>query len=105
MRSVKEVLGPTFKGTIIEDPVLEPYFIQNSGGFTVSKKREDANGDIKYKDICYPSTFTSCLEHIAKAQLHEDGKMFSSIQEYIDAWKKVSRTILDAHKEWNSEKI
>lgn len=105
--SIKTVLGPQFKGTVIEDPVLEPYFITNSGGgsFAVSKKRFDKNGTLRYSDVCFPSTFEGCLNVIAKEMLHEEGRVFESIQNYIDSWKEISDKIINAHKNWNVEKI
>lgn len=103
--SVLEILGPTFKGTVIEDPVLDPYFITYSGGFTVSKKRLDPKGNLKYRDLCYPSSFLGCLDRIAKEKLHEDGTAYSTVQEYIEKWKEISNTLLDAYKNWEISNI
>lgn len=97
-----KILGKTFKGTLIQDDILNPYFIVRyaDGGFGVMKAREDAKGSLKYRAISYPSSFLGCLDTIAKEQLNEEGKAFT-IQEYIETWKAISTRILEAYKDWN----
>lgn len=104
---LKELLGKTFKGTLIQDKILEPYFIIRyaEGGFGVMKTRTDARGNLKFKALCYPSNFMGCLDTIAKEQLHGEGQCYDSIQEYIEAWKKVSTNILNAYKNWDVNSI
>lgn len=106
MESVKSILKKSFKGTVIEDPVLEPYFITNSAGsFAVSKKRLTSKGTLGFSDICYPSSFAGCLNTIAKEKIHEEGKIFESLKEYIDTWNEISGNIIRACKELNADKI
>ena len=105
-KQLKELLGPTFKGTLIQDEILEPYFIVRyaEGGFGVMKTRLDAKGSLRFKALCYPSSFMNCLDVVAKEKLHET-QYYDSIQEYIESWKKISTTILNAYKDWNVNAI
>lgn len=106
MESIKQVLGDKFSRTIIEDEILDPYFITvSSGCFTVSKKRVDKDGNARYKELSYPSSFLGSLNYIAKEKIHEEGKVYESIQEYIETWKEVSTKILNAYKDWKVEQI
>ncbi len=105
MESVTQIIGDKFTGTIVEDEILDPYFIKISDGYTVARKRVSAAGKLVATDECYPSTFMSCLDRIARRQLHEDGKLYSSLQEYIDTWKEISGRILNAYKDWKVERI
>lgn len=101
------LLGKTFRGTVVEDPVLEPYFVVRyaEGGFGVIKKRVDDSGKLRIRVLSYPSTFTGCLQYIAREQLNVGGTSYPSIQKYIEEWKKISTRILEAYKEWNVENI
>lgn len=105
--SIKTVLSESNKDVIIEDPVLEPYFIVNyaEGGWGVCMKRLSGKGELKYKDICYPARFVSCLDTIAKQKMQDKGEHYASIRAYIDEWKKVSNLVLDACKVWNVPEI
>lgn len=97
-----------FKGmTVIEDPVLDPYFItrDNTGGFAVNEKRVGKNGEFKFKALSFPSNFCSCLHTIAVEKQNQPGKMFSSIQEYIDSWKEVVGEIKNVYKDWGVDQI
>lgn len=98
---------PNTKDTIIEDPVLEPYFIINyaEGGWGVCMKRLSGKGELKYREICFPTRFESCLNEIAKAKLHDQGNHYLSIHQYIEDWCAVSNMILDAHRVWNVPEI
>ena len=106
MSEVRKALGKKFSGTIIEDPVLEPYFIicYGPGDFSINKKRTDLHGKFKFSTIRYPSTFFGCLDSIAKEKLNETGD-YQSIQDYIEAWKNVSETVRRAYKDWNIDSI
>lgn len=102
-----DVLGKSFKGTLIQDEVLEPYFIvkYSDGGFGVMKTRLDGKGNLKFRTVGYPSTFLSCLNMVAKEKQHQEGQVYNSIQEYIENWKAVSSSILNAYKDWNVNEI
>lgn len=101
------LLGKSFKGTLIQDEILEPYFIVRyaEGGFGVMKTRIDGKGNLKFRVLGYPSSFLSCLDSIAKEKQHEEGKVYNTIQEYIENWKSISRSILDAYKDWDVNRI
>lgn len=107
MKGVRDVLGPRFKGTLIEDPVLEPFFITQDagGGFTVHRKRFNARGELKYSDVCYPVSFSACLSRIAKEKLGEPGKSFATIQEYLDRWKEICNEIENVYKNWGINQL
>lgn len=104
---LKKLLGKTFKGTLIQDDILEPYFIVRyaEGGFGVMKTRTDGKGNLRFKALCYPSSFTGCLDTVAKEQLHGEGQYYDSIQEYIENWKKISTAVLNAYKDWDVKAI
>ena len=102
-----KLLGKSFKGTLIQDEILDPYFIVRyaDGGFGVMKSRIDSKGNLKFKVLCYPSTFMGCLEMIAREKQHQEGQIYNSIQEYIENWKQISNTILSAYKNWDVKAI
>lgn len=107
MDKLVDVLGKSFKSTAIEDPVLEPYFIlkDQGGGFSVNKKRIDKNGKLKFSALSYPGSFMRCLEYIAKERLHEEGKIYGTVQDYIAEWKSVCNKIAEVYKDWNIKEI
>lgn len=101
------LLGKSFRGTLVQDEILEPFFIVRyaDGGFGVMKTRIDGKGNLKFRVLGYPSSFTGCLDSIAKEKQHEEGKVYNSIQEYIENWKKISKTITEAYKDWDVNRI
>lgn len=101
------VLGKNFNDTLIVDDVLGPYFIihYNEGGWGVMKTRRDANGNLKYRVVGYPSTFASCLDSIASSIQNEGGQIYESIQKYIDNWKELCLNIRNVYKDWNIKDI
>lgn len=106
-KQLLDVLGKNFKGTLIQDPNLEPYFIVRyaEGGFGVMKTRLDAKGNLKYRAVGYPSTFVSSLDMIAREKQHEEGRVFNTVQEYIDNWKAVCREIQNIYTKWDIKNI
>lgn len=103
---VKALLGKTFGGTIITDPVLEPFIIvrYEDGGFAVFKVRGEGS-DLRLTTLCYPSNFGSCLDRIAKEIHHSDGKTYDSLKEYIDDWKQVSERVRTALVDYNIPEV
>ena len=79
--------------TIIEDPVMEPFFIthSSSGGYTVYERVNRGKDDKAYlRTVCYPSTFNYALRAVAKELLNFGGtKHFSTVKEYIDEWNSI----------------
>ena len=87
--------------TMIEDPVLEPYFITNDENcYTVNIKiKSDANhfrstGKSKTytKALTFHATFKSALERITKAQLHTK-ESFKSLKDFLDNYKTIETNI------------
>ena len=91
--------------TVIEDAVLEPYFIVNStsGGYTVYERVNRGKDDKAYlRTVCYPSTFNYALRAVSKELLNFGGnKHFGTIKDYIKEWDNIQQnmktmTTLDA---------
>ena len=83
--------------TIIEDPVLEPFFITNSstGGYTVYEKVSRGKDDKAYlRSVCYPSTFNYALKVIAKEKLSTgETNHYTTISEYVTKWESITKAI------------
>lgn len=83
--------------TVIEDPVLEPFFIVSaaSGGYTVYERVNRGKNDNAYlRSVCYPSTFNHALKVIAKEKLNTGETLnYSSIQEYVSKWEQITKSI------------
>jgi len=86
--------------TIIQDPILEPFFIATSkvGGYTVYERVNKGKDNKSYlRTVCYPSTFNYALKQIAKEKLNAgEGQLFSSIQEYVTKWEEITQSIESA---------
>lgn len=82
------------KLTVIKDPVLDPYFITvgENGGYVVNCFRKGSTE--KYTTLKYPATFERCLYYIAQEKLNEPGKVYESINEYLERWKEITEIIL-----------
>jgi hypothetical protein len=107
MKKSESSLGRGYKGILIEDPVLEPYFILQDqiGAFLVNRRKKTGKGEETFIVMNYPSSFLGCLNSIAKFQLMDKNSHFDSVQKYIDAWKEISSRILEAYQSWNIENI
>jgi hypothetical protein len=80
--------------TIIEDPIMEPFFITKSssvGGFTVYERvTRGENSKAYIRTVCYPSNFNSALKTVAKELLnHSDKKHYNTVKEYIQSWNEI----------------
>lgn len=78
--------------TIIEDPVMEPFFIakSTSGGYTVYERVIKGENDTPYiKTICYPATFNHALKVVSRELLNTGKNYYNSIKEYIQEWKDI----------------
>jgi hypothetical protein len=78
--------------TIIEDPVMEPFFIakSTSGGYTVYERVIKGENKTPYiKTICYPATFNYALKAVCREILHTNKTHYSSIKEYITEWETI----------------
>lgn len=78
--------------TVIEDPVMEPFFItkSSSGGYTVYERVIKGDNDTPYiKTICYPATFNHALKVVSRELLNTGKNYYNSIKEYIQEWKDI----------------
>ena len=75
--------------TIVEDPVMEPYFITRSqtGGYTVYERVIKGENNTEYiKTICYPGNFGYALKTIAEEKTNHS-KNYSTIKDYVLKYK------------------
>jgi len=88
--------------TIIRDTLLEPYFIGKDAYcytayevITPQKKylAEGSEGKNYEKPIGHYSDFGSALMAIMKAKLNNKNEEYTSIQEYLNKWKKIKNSI------------
>src|SRR5574344_1244329 len=107
MKKSESSLGRGYKGTLIEDPVLEPYFILQDqiGAFLVNRRKKTGKVEETFIVMNYPSSFLGCLNSIGKFQFMAKNSHFHSVQEYIDAWNEISNRILEAYKGCNLANI
>jgi hypothetical protein len=81
--------------TIIQDPVMEPFFISKSqsGGYTVYERVVKGEKNTEYiKTVSYPATFGGALKTVAKEILNEGGKTYS-LKEYVERWEAVKNSL------------
>jgi len=81
--------------TIIQDQVMEPFFITRSqtGGFTVYERVVKGENDTEYvKSLGYPSTFGHALKMVAREKLNVEGETFT-LKEYVDRWEDVKNSL------------
>lgn len=73
--------------TIIQDPLMEPFFIvkSSSGGYAVYERVVKGEKNTEYIDTKgYPSTFNSALKMVSRYLLNSPKKsQYNSIKEYI----------------------
>jgi len=81
--------------TIIEDKVMEPFFITRSqnNGYTVYERVVKGENNTEYiKTISYPSNFGNALKTIAREKLNEEGKTYD-LKSYVDRWENVKNSL------------
>ena len=80
---------------IIEDPLLEPFFITSTplAGYTVYERVEKKSNKKNYiRLVSYPSKFTNALRRIAKELLDSgDKKKYTSVTEYLRKWEEINK--------------
>ena len=82
--------------TLIQDPVMEPFFITRSqtGGFTVYERVIKGENNTEYiKTISYPSNFGNALQTVAREILNESGKEYD-LKGYVKRWEDVKNSLL-----------
>jgi len=81
--------------TLIQDPVMEPFFITRSqtGGYTVYERVIKGENNTEYiKTISYPSNFGNALQTIAREILNEGGKTYD-LKSYVKRWEDVKNSL------------
>lgn len=82
---------------LIEDALIEPYFITKSPatGYTVYERIETGKDKKQYiKTIGYFTNFAGCLRVIAKELInHKDKNHYTTIKEYIQAYNDIEAKI------------
>ena len=81
--------------TLIQDPVMEPFFISKSqsGGYTVYERVIKGENNTEYiKTVSYPASFGGALKTVAKEILNEQGKTYS-LKEYVERWEAVKNSL------------
>ena len=82
--------------TIIQDPVMEPFFIakSQSGGYTVYERVVKGDNNTEYiKTICYPGSFNHALKSVAREKLNSGDKTIYSLKEYVTRWESIKKEI------------
>lgn len=82
--------------TIIQDPVMEPFFIakSQSGGYTVYERVVKGDNNTEYiKTICYPGSFNHALKSVAREKLNSGDKTIYSLKEYVTRWESIQKEI------------
>ena len=83
--------------TIIQDPVMEPFFISKSqsGGYTVYERVTKGEKDTEYiKTISYPATFNAALKRVANEKLNNGESKLYTLKEYVDRWENIQKEML-----------
>jgi len=83
--------------TIIQDPVMEPFFIakSQSGGYTVYERVIKGENKTEYiKTVCYPSNFGGALKTVAREILNGDPtKKVYTLKEYANRWESIKNSL------------
>ena len=82
--------------TLIEDPVMEPFFISksSSGGYTLYERVVKGDNNTSYiKTVCYPSTFNSALKATARELLNSRSVHYKTIKSYINEWRDIQEKL------------
>ena len=83
--------------TIIQDPVMEPFFISKSqsGGYTVYERVIKGENNTEYiKTICYPGTFNHALKSVAREKLNSGETNIYNLKEYVSRWENILKEML-----------
>ena len=83
--------------TLIQDPVMEPFFISKSqsGGYTVYERVVKGEKNTEYiKTVAYPSTFNSALRRVANEKLNNGESKIYNLQEYVTRWENIQKEML-----------
>ena len=83
--------------TLIQDPVMEPFFISKSqsGGYTVYERVVKGNNDTEYiKTVSYPASFNGALKRVANEKLNNGESKVYNLQEYVTRWENIQKEML-----------
>ena len=79
--------------TIIEDPIMEPFFIvkATSGGYTIYERVTRGEKNTAYfRTVCYPSTFNHALKVVSRELLQtSETKHYKTVKDYIETWNSI----------------
>lgn len=79
--------------TLIEDPVMEPFFIVKSAseGYTVFERVIRGEKNTAYfRTVCYPSTFNHALKVVSRELLQtSETKHYKTVKDYIETWNSI----------------
>lgn len=81
--------------TVIQDPVMEPFFITRSqtGGYTVYERVIKGDNDTEYiKTLGYPSRFGNAIQMVARELLNKGGKTYD-LKTYVERWESVKNSL------------
>jgi len=82
---------------LIEDPLIEPFFIGVSplagSGYTLYEKFKNQKGEIDHKIVCYPSTFNFALKAIGKRKFIQDAVGKFTIKQWIERWETIQKSL------------
>ena len=80
---------------IIEDPLMEPFFITRTpgSGYTVYERiNKEKNKKNYIRLISYPSNFKNALRRIAKELLDSGEKRkYETVKQYLYDWNKINQ--------------
>lgn len=102
---LRDINSLSDKETLIQDKVLEPFFITRSPlhGYSVYQKITNKKGKKVYRNVAYSNSFEYCLQVIIREQCHHPlGQKYNSLEEYIGKWREVTTIIMNTMKEFNS---
>ena len=83
--------------TIIQDPVMEPFFISKSqsSGYTVYERVIKGENNTEYiKTVAYPSTFNAALRRVANEKLNNGETNIYNLKEYVTRFETIQKEML-----------
>lgn len=85
--SLRKLLGKSFKGTLITDDRMSPFFIIiNESGYTVNRAVIKKTGGLGYIAEGYYNDIKGCLGKISREKTNTEGKHYTSLDEYMQTW-------------------
>jgi|TARA_R110000796_G_scaffold1667_5_gene6778 hypothetical protein len=82
--------------TVIQDKVMEPFFIakSQSGGYTVYERVIKGENKTEYiKTISYPSNFNAALKTVVKERLNNGESKVYDLNQYVNRYETIHNEI------------